>query len=617
MSKFIFVSLVVIFFSSNVFAQSSSTVFYNPKIDRTLNSVADTLLLPFIDDFSNSIIYPKTELWSDSDVYINTNFAKNPPTIGVATFDGSNKFGNPYNNTNASATGIADELTSNPINTFDDGSGNVYNPTDGLFFSFFYEQKGFGDRPEPNDQLSLQFYNPDTGTWTVMWAVTGTAAGLADTTFTRVQITINDAAYFKKGFRFRFRNFGSLTGNVDHWHVDYVMLKPPPNFAVINDAAYMYPATSLLNGLTAMPYTHYKSLASPSAYMRDNSNYKITNNSSLSKIAGFVDEIFDPAHNSIFCNGCTIGSNNFQLNAQSNFLYNFPFSSFEFPAIATQDSAEFEIINHMESNTGGALDDNPSNDTIHYFQKFINYYAYDDGSAELGFNLNGAGAALASKFQILRDDTLRAVQFFFSQIGTSVANELFRIVVWDELNGKPNNIVYQKPNQIPFYANSINGFVSYNTQPIFLPAGNYFFGYIQTNNITFNLGLDANTITDASKTLINVNGSGWTNFNISGSWMIRPVFSQYPLNVGFNEMLAGHELSVYPNPASSTVTVGLGVEGKKCFYEITDVSGRIVCNGQFISNMIDVKKTINGFYFLKIYDAKKSIMFQQKIIIQH
>ncbi len=588
----------------------------NPSLLKVSSALNDTLLLPFLDDFSKPGMFPRNDLWIDSSAFINTDFPKNPPTIGVATFDGLNKFGNPYNNTNASATGFADALTSKPINTYDDGQGNIYTPTNGLFFSFFYEQKGFGDRPETSDQLRLEFYNVVTGSWGVAWSVNGITAVAADTTFTRVQITITDPAYFQKGFQFRFRNYGSLTGNVDHWHIDYVTLKPPPNFSDINDVAYATPPHSLLMDLSSMPYTHYKSLSNPSSLMLNSTNYNIHNSYSLSKIVGLVDEIYDPSHNLIFCNGCSIGSNNFQVNAQSTLNYNFPFASFEYPVITSQDSAEFEIVNHIESNTGGPLDDNAENDTIHYVQKFINYYAYDDGTAELGYNLNGSGAALAYRFQVYKSDTLRAIRMYFTQIGLSVSNELFRLVVWDESGGAPNNIVYQKPNQTPYYSNTIDGFVTYQTQPVYLTAGIYFFGFIQTNNVTFNLGFDANTLTPSSDKYINTTGT-WGTSSIPGSWMIRPVFSQAPLNVNVIENTFANQFSVYPNPASSVLYIDFDKKGHPFKYELRDPSGRLVMWNMLAEKSIDVSLLSNGFYSLRVFDNEKKNSFTEKVIIYH
>ncbi|MEO5569309.1 MAG: hypothetical protein ABIT08_07320, partial [Bacteroidia bacterium] len=268
--------------------------------ERMLFAINDTLLLPFIDDFSLPGMFPRSDLWVDSTVFINTDFPRHPPTIGVATFDGLNKFGNPYNNVSVSSN-WCDYLTSKPINTYDDGQGNQYNPAVGLFFSFFYEQTGYGEIPESSDHLVLQFLD-STGVWHDTINKTGVAPGPLDSAFTRVQITITNGIYFYNGFRFRFRNYGSQNGNIDHWHIDYVTLKAPPNFPDINDVAYINPGKSLLNDLTAMPYSHYKNgNITPPALMLNSVNYTMFNNSSsLAKICRFVDQVYDPAGVEIF-----------------------------------------------------------------------------------------------------------------------------------------------------------------------------------------------------------------------------------------------------------------------------------------------------------------------------
>src|SRR5688500_5190972 len=56
----------------------------------------DTLFLPFYDDFSRHTVWPSAERWSDSAAFINLNYPINPPSEGVATFDGLDKEGNPY-----------------------------------------------------------------------------------------------------------------------------------------------------------------------------------------------------------------------------------------------------------------------------------------------------------------------------------------------------------------------------------------------------------------------------------------------------------------------------------------------------------------------------------------
>lgn len=118
----------------------------------------DTLALPFIDDFAKYTIYPDQSKWIDEDVFINTTYGVNPPTIGVATFDMLNSDG--YLHTNASAYPfISDFLTSKPINLFD---YTIMNPISVSTTELFYYQTSTNTY-HPADslyyQIDLVYYN--------------------------------------------------------------------------------------------------------------------------------------------------------------------------------------------------------------------------------------------------------------------------------------------------------------------------------------------------------------------------------------------------------------------------------------------------------------------------
>ena len=89
------------------------------------------LTLPFIDDFSYSGSYPDNNLWSSSSsIFINSTYAVNPPTIGVATFDGLNFNRKPYSLDLTSAmSGSADTLLSREIDL---------STTSNVYFLFYY-----------------------------------------------------------------------------------------------------------------------------------------------------------------------------------------------------------------------------------------------------------------------------------------------------------------------------------------------------------------------------------------------------------------------------------------------------------------------------------------------
>ncbi len=146
--------------------------------------ISDTTL-PISDDFSYRQRYPSNKLWMDSEVYIDDNHSVNPPSIGVAVFDGLNKYGLPYDTVPFSVGG-ADTLTSRPINLRNNS------PADSIYFSFFYQQQGYGDPPLSDDTFIVEFRDT-LGQWDEVWSAMGVTAL---TPFRQVLIPVSDLKYF-------------------------------------------------------------------------------------------------------------------------------------------------------------------------------------------------------------------------------------------------------------------------------------------------------------------------------------------------------------------------------------------------------------------------------------
>ena len=186
--------------------------------------------------------------WQDHFVYLNDTYPIQPHSIGVATFDGIDEVGYPYDWSSPSATGLSDVLTSKPINLL--GTvGDVY-------FSFLYQGGGIGEVPDQFDSLTLEFWSPVSSQWFSVWNTTGSSSS----TFTQVLFEVSSAQYKQDGFQFRFKSYGSLTGSLDHWHIDYVELADNRAFDDFHEDewAFQYPAQSFIQEFTSMPWTHYQ-----------------------------------------------------------------------------------------------------------------------------------------------------------------------------------------------------------------------------------------------------------------------------------------------------------------------------------------------------------------------
>jgi hypothetical protein len=578
----------------------------NKSSARLAAVVDDTLALPFRDDFSKQGVYPDASLWLDSGVFINNNYSEFPVTIGIATFDGLNQYGNPYQ-PGATFDSIADILTSHCIDL-------ALPSTDtSVWFSFYYQPQGLGDEPETGDSLVLQF--KDTGgVWNNVWAIDGKP----DTAFTRVSMRITGENYLFKGFQFRFYSIATVNGNRDHWNLDYIFLdKNRFENDGIEDFSLLRPQASLLTEFTSMPYTHYKALGSPppAGTLRsdmEDSVYVI--NYGPTSITPYIDIYEDdqtiPAYH-ITTPGVLPG------NPLSYLAYTLPLNYY-FPS-NVPDSADFLVKAYLDDPVA-RLEKN--NDTSYMHQRFYNYYSYDDGSAEVGYGVTGnVDVSMAYLFNVKVADTLQGVQIYFNPTGIDVTNKLFQLTVWTDINITTNQSVelYRMINQKPGSFDSINGFKTFlfDTTLIVGP-GNIWVGIVQNEPQTlYGVGLDRN-IDSHTKMYFHIDGI-WSGSNIIGSWMIRPLFGKHISLVNVEEHeSAVSDFLIYPNPARDVAHINFDErKGNKYFYRIYDCIGSLIMQDALPSSGdITISGLSQGLYIVKLFSQNDHAGKAAKLIIE-
>jgi hypothetical protein len=552
----------------------------------------NSLPLPFFDDFSryslptnNPAIPTEWQMWSDNCAFINNTFPLNPLTIGVATLDGMESDGTPYSDTLYFPTiseafldwGLADSLTSLPINL------SELTPEDQVHLVFHFQKGGLGNVPDADgvlgaegDSLIVEFYTPlQGGAWSRAWAIEG---GGDATTFQTVFIPVADFVHLQDGFRFRFKNYGTLHGALDHWNLDYVILNSDidPSSFFYDEVAFQYAGNSLLNlGLTSMPWSHFQS--NPDLYMRDNISYSQRNLGQTANITSrctisyenetlFTSEPDANTQN----NGYSAFERSLSLN---NFLYNTP---------DAVDTASFDVTVAFNF-----TDIHPQNDTMRFQQKFTNYYAYDDGSAERAYGLLDAGGKIAVRFNTPVDDTLIGAYIYFEPIQYMATDQSFILQAWNDVSGEPGGLLTSEFDNFNFsfphyYESGPNIFVYFGfTDPIFLPAGNFYIGTLQQGNVSLNIGLDKNTNANNTQLLYQLQGSNsWTSSSIVGSVMIRPVFRSTLADwVGMNGPDNTKPALLFPNPVQDELQVQLRDNNTIMHYCIYDISGKCVLSG--------------------------------------
>ena len=548
--------------------------------------------LPFFDDFSTENISVSNNLWDLSSVKVTRNYAINPPSIGVATFDGLNEYGLARDFSVINSSAPSDTLLSKPI----DLSG-----LSAAFFMFYFQGKGLGDAPESEDKLVLEFFNGSI--WVEKWS----SLGVAMQEFEKEVIIIDSAQYLTVDFKFRFRNYATISGNFDHWHIDYLVINELLNVSdttELNDVSFVYSSPSFLNRYYEMPWTHF--LNNEATELKDSIDIILRNNSASVNV-DFQFNVYENnsqiyhypnvgvSRNITILDYDTIGNFSFTnppIDIQSNI-----FSSFEL------DSTSFLVQYIIKTSNS----DIKINDTLYHNQNFFSHFAYDDKSAESAYGINTNGAMLAYEFQLNRPDTLRAIQMYFPQMLDSVSNIPFKLTIWKDINGQ-GDVLYQ---QDVFPVHTENGnYHTYYLDSLFQLVGTFYVGWEQTTDDLLNIGLDKNN--NANEYMHYNVGSGWLNSSYFGSWMIRPILSMN--QIVSNIPNKNNIFRVYPNPAKDNFFVESSANSN--LISLYTLNGILI--RKFKSNLnrtqIDVDDLAGGVYILEI--SNDSGVNYQKILIQ-
>jgi hypothetical protein len=558
---------------------------------------SDTLQLPFFDDFSQATPYPDNKKWIDNFAFINNTYSDLQITSGIATLDALNNKGEIYDDASSDVF-AADRLTSLPINL-------NFSASDNIWLSFLYQPGGLADSPELNDSLTLEFFAPDEDKWYSVWR----ALGAADNRFKAVSVEVNQPRFLKKGFQFRFINYASLSanltepsmsGNCDMWNIDYLLLDKNRNAGdtIFADVALTLPVRSLLKKNEAMPWKQFKVVSLQEMGSSIPVHYR--NNDEITRNITRNFEIWDVYKNSqahFFSPGATNISPFTSVDYDANLIYTF--------SSTNSDSALFRITCSLKTDAF----DPKNNDTLIYYQSFKNYFAFDDGSSEAGYGINGQGsrnAMVAYRFQSYMEDTLRAIQIFFNHSYLDANKRSFDLMVWDDDNGSPGNTIYTVEEVMVEQGTTPDGFYKYSLPEGLMINEVFYVGWRQRSETFLNAGFDINTPNEG-KQFYWLNGL-WNPSQVSGSIMIRPVVGNPPKITSVNDVFQGKRsnFKIWPNPATDYISIDPGVEqvsGKK-YISVTDLSGREVIRVQY-SDRIDVSSLHDGIYFITVsYNGK-------------
>jgi hypothetical protein len=514
----------------------------------------------------------------------------------------------------------------------------LFSPCDSTWGTTIFDTLYFTDYVTlPCDSV----YRQDTD-WQRVWSSKGMTLdtfklNVANTDtgyFKQVLIPITDTTYFRKDFQFKFYNYGSIASdnlqswqsNCDYWSVDFIYLN---HGRTQLDTTYEYitftdRAPSFLKEYESMPFNQYRD--DPTNLIKGGFEMYISNMDNIQQTANYFYEVDNDAGGNVY----TYDGESWSLEVFNSYGYITypPFAAPPvdgiFPPFGSRDSAYFDVTHYLVGDQLLGL-----SDTLHYRQKFYNYYAYDDGTAEFGYGLTPAGSQLAYQFTLNVRDTLRAVQMFFNKTLTGANEQYFYLTVWKDLNGLPGEIIYSQERVKPYFEDSLYKFHTFHLDSVLPVLGTFYVGWIQTTTHNLNVGFDS--YNDASSHMYYNTSGIWDKSSYKGALMIRPVLGK---KLKDNPILKDGNVDYFlvsPNPSSDgnlwirfmsqqkgeTKAVEILPDEditNKLEIEVYNIVGQKVYNSLY-KPQINVAFLEPGVYLIRLIDMHNNNSMVQKLII--
>jgi hypothetical protein len=587
--------------------------------------------LPFWDDFSSTTEdHAANSLWlNNNKVLVSRGQAINPPSINVASFDGLNEFGTPYNSTDNLDFGYRDTLESQLIKMTE-----VSLPfRNSVFLSFLYQAGGYGEPPDTQDFLRLEFKNVDEEWETI---ATLTVENAADPTlFYDTIFRINQDRFYHDGFQFRFISFGRKSGRYDSWHIDYVYLNKDRSATdnAYPDRSLSTPISTIFGKYYSIPINHFfnqPEINTTSFYIRNlfniatvlNFNTSLTSkkNYAGTSVSNSVNlDIITPIDG--IGQGGTIQAHELRevflatlpdVNDVS--LFDPAAKGIELTMTILLNSGDNKPLTDPESDYSIIYEpiDFRWNDTTRVQYFLDSAYTYDDGIAEYAAGLTEFGNQLAYQFAMKtsEQDTISALSVYFPYFaGVSASSVDFFIM--DNENGKPANILYEQTVDVIRKAN--NEFTPIPLTEGVIVQDTFYIGYREPFSGRVRVGLDKSNNTGDLMYFRRTESSSWSSDWITGSLMIRPYFGKPKISVISGVEEENNPVAFYPNPNAGEFYAKGPVENLHFF----TIAGHPV---NFAVEDFGEEKRINltavpaGLYFVRYKSGTR--IFTEKIIIR-
>lgn len=475
-----------------------------------------TAPFPFFEDFSASLQELDTLKWlafpiDDYTPTISNLRARQCPSKGALSFDGATydkKKHSPFLEVT-----YADFIETQPFDL------STFTISDSLILSFFYQGGGWSDAPEDGDSLILAFDTTGNGDYVTVWAATGT--GIAQDSFFLAQVVLDDSAYFHSEFRFRFENYGSINGEVDVWHIDYITFDAnrslsQTDFLDVSPTAF---TGSLLGEYTHLPYQFYDGGAVSNPIGVELSNVSGPLNSVEIGVA-----LSEPVSGSTLMGTTSLAPPSVGIQPYANSIVSA--GTFDIQ-IGNLDSVATLRVTAQATAT---QDTRPENDILVTDFRVDSLLGYDDGQPDAGYGLTYA-RSFCQEFRIPEPDTISAVWIAFAPTlnynsvisqSTCMDGETFKLTLWDTL--APDSFTTQQgTGMVVNYDTAVNYFQRFTFINPQVVDTIFWLGIRQSTNKPLGVGFDKNG--PLGKIYYEGQNAQFISSTQQGVLMIRPEFA--------------------------------------------------------------------------------------------
>lgn len=445
--------------------------------------------------------------------------------------------------------------------------------------------------------------------------------------FVPVYMPIENKSYLVKGFRFRFKNYTSLSNdesharNEDFWHLDMIWLNAHREKEHIDvpDVAFSSGISPLYSRYKALPMSHFSQVGSGDFKMTILA--KFTNFDSLYRKAKFNlsvkkehtgDALMFSTYEADIPPATTV--------SERDVLTEFDVDFFDFIAddIGVYDEGTYDFLYYFTDKNNPLYSQYRWNDTCRVALTLSNYYAYDDGTPEAGYGLRDAPMGrVAFKFDILQEDTLKAISTYFNPTMMDQATT-FNLCVWDNDNGVPGELLYYSPSERVAYGDGLYSFVDYEIKPENIMSGQeslvvgktFFVGWEQPNDVLLNMGIDMNQSLN-NRLYYNL-GFEWENSVQKGALLLRPIFGLYTPKTSVQDTKK-RSVAIVPTVAQSEVSI-VGDVSELSMVTVVDVLGNVVLETS--NRRFSVLGLTNGLYMVRMIDTEGNLSVCKMIVVK-